>query len=154
MTITDILNEEGIELLNNIRANMGAANMNVTNETSHSLRFEIKQEGTKFRFQLIGRPFFMTVQTGRKPTPGKKPSREMIDRITAWVEGRNLDISPWAIAVKIQEKGTKLWQSGGRKDIVDPAKETFIDSVSQHILDTMADEFILKVKELENGNRS
>lgn len=148
MQIADILGEEGIQLINDIRANMGAAGMNVTNETSHSLKFTIRQEGTRFRFTLTGRPFFMTVQTGRKPTPDKKPSREMIENITAWVEGRNIDVNPWAIAVSIQKKGTKLWQDGGRTDIVDPAVEDFLENVSQSILTAFGDEVIVKFKEI------
>lgn len=155
MLITDILNQEGIQLMNDIRANMGSAGMNVTNETSHSLQIDIKQEGTKFKFQLTGRPFFMTVQTGRRPTPGKKPSREMIDRITAWVEGRGMDSdSVWAIATKIQEKGTKLWQSGGRTDIVDPAVETFLENLSKQILDNMSEQFFIKTIDELDGNGS
>lgn len=150
MQIKDILSQEGIQLINDIRANMGAAGQNVTNETSQSLAFEIKTEGTKTTFQLFGRPYFMTVQTGRKPTPGKKPSREMIDNITAWVEGRGMDIEAvWAIATKIQEKGTRLWQSGGRKDIVDPAIEDFVDEVGHRLSDEQAEELIAKVHQMK-----
>ena len=150
MEITELLNQEGIQLMNDIRANMGAAGMNVTGETMSSLRIEIKQEGTRTRMTLYGRPFFMTVQTGRKPTPGKKPSREMIDNITAWVEGRGMELDAvWAIATKIQEKGTKLWQSGGRTDIVDPAVEDFIDEVGHKLLDEQAEKLIFKIREQE-----
>jgi hypothetical protein len=150
MEIVDILNSDGIQLINDIRANMGAAGMNATNETSHSLRIEIKQEGTKTKLTLLGRPYFMTVQTGRKPTPNKKPSREMIDRITAWVEARDMDLDAvWAIATKIQQKGTKLWQEGGRQDIVDPAVEDFIDEVGHHISDEMADQLVFKIKQMK-----
>lgn len=150
MQIKDILSQEGIQLINDIRANMGAAGQNVTNETSQSLAFEIETEGTKTTFQLFGRPYFMTVQTGRKPTPGKKPSREMIDNITAWVEGRGMDIEAvWAIATKIQEKGTRLWQSGGRKDIVDPAIEDFVDEVGHRLSDEQAEELIAKVHQMK-----
>lgn len=150
MKVTDFLNQDGIQLMNDIRANIGAAGMTVTQETIQSLSFEIKEEGTKIKFLLYGRPYFMTVQTGRKPTPGKKPSREMIDRITAWVEGRGLDTEAvWAIATNIQEKGTKLWQQGGRKDIVDPAIETFIKSVEKHLLDMAETNLVAKVNELK-----
>jgi hypothetical protein len=150
MEITELLNQEGIQLMNDIRANMGAAGMNVTNETAASLRIEVTQEGTRTRMKMYGRPYFMTVQTGRKPTPGKKPSREMIDNITRWVEGRGMDTEAvWAIATKIQEKGTKLWQAGGRTDIVDPAVEDFIDEVGHKLLDEQADKLIFKIREQE-----
>lgn len=147
MDVTELLNENGIQLINDIRANMGSAGMNATNETSHSLRIEIKQSGNKATLQLLGRPFFMTVQTGRRPTPDKKPSREMINRITEWVEARGMDQSAvWAIATNINKKGTKLWQQGGRTDIVDPAIDDFINSVSQGLLDGAADDFSIAVR--------
>jgi hypothetical protein len=150
MKIADILQNDGIQLSNDIRANMGSVGMNATNETARSLRIEIKQEGTKTTMTLFGRPFFMAVQTGRKPTPDKKPSREMINRITAWVEARNIPLEAvWGIATNIQQKGTKLWREGGRKDIVDPAIEEFINSATLHIADSGAEDLILKLRQMK-----
>lgn len=148
--IFSVIQNSGIELINNIRANLGATGTNATNKTSQSLRIELKQEGTKFKLQLFGRPFFMTVETGRRPTPDKKPSREMISNITEWVNARGIDESAvWAIATKIQQRGTRLWFEGGREDIVQPAVDTFINDVSQALLEAEADNFILKVRRLE-----
>jgi hypothetical protein len=146
--IFDIVNAKSIELVNNIRANLGASGQNATLRTSQSLRFELKQEGTGYKMQLFGRPFFNTVETGRKPTPDKKPSREMIANIGIWAAARGMDErAVWAIATKIQKKGTQLWRDGGRTDIVEPAVDTFINDVSTAILDKEADNFILKVKD-------
>jgi len=148
--IFDIINSQGIELINNIRANLGATGTNATMKTSQSLRIEVKQEGTKFTLQLFGRPFFMTVQTGRRPTPDKKPSREMIDNLKEWVNARGRDESAvWAIATKIQQRGTRLWFEGGREDIVDPAVDTFVNDVSQGLLEAEADNFVLKIREMK-----
>jgi hypothetical protein len=145
-----ILNQEGIQLMNDIRANMGSAGMNATNETSHSLKIQIQKDGTKTKLSLLGRPYFMTVQTGRKPTPGKKPSREMIDRITAWVEARNMDVEAvWAIATNIQNKGTKLWQSGGRTDIVDPAVEDFIKNVQDKVAEAAGQKLVTEIRKMK-----
>lgn len=148
--IFDVIQSNTIDLVNNIRANLGATGTNATGKTSQSLKFEIKQEGTKFSIQLKGRPFFMTVQTGRKPTPDKKPSREMIQNIGEWVNARGLDESAvWAIATKIQQRGTRLWFEGGRDDIVDPAVDQYINDLSQGLLKAEAENFILKVRTLE-----
>lgn len=148
--IFDIVQQRSVDLINDIRANLGATGTNATGRTSQSLRFEIKQEGTKVKMQLFGRPFFMTVQTGRKPTPDKKPSREMISNITEWVNARGLDESAvWAIATKIQQRGTRLWFEGGRDDIVDPAVDTYINDVSQELLDAQVENFVLKIRSLE-----
>jgi hypothetical protein len=100
--------------------------------------------------KLLGRPNFFTVQTGRKPTPDNKTSREMIQRITRWVEARNIELEAvWGIATNIQKKGTKLWQAGGRTDIIDPAIEDFVNNVSHTILEFGAEEIKRTIKELE-----
>lgn len=148
--IFEVIQSEGIGLINDIRVNLGRTGTNATVATSQSLRIELKQEGSKTKMQLLGRKFFMTVQTGRRPTPGKKPSREMIDNLKEWVNARGLDESAvWAIATKIQQRGTRLWFEGGRTDIVDPAVEDFVDNVSENVLESEADNFVFKMKALK-----
>lgn len=148
--IFEVIQDKGIDLINNIRVNLGSTGTNATVKTSQSLRIELKQEGTKYSLTLFGRPFFMTVQTGRRPTPDKKPSREMIDNLKEWVNARGLDESAvWAIATNINKKGTKLWRDGGRTDIVDPAVDTFVNDVGQAFLEAEADNYILKVRAMK-----
>lgn len=92
----------------------------------------------------------MTVQTGRRPTPEKKPSREMISNLTEWMEARNMDVTKvWAVATNIQKKGTQLWREGGRNDIVDPAVDQFVNDVSQAALEAETDNFVLKIRSME-----
>lgn len=148
--IFDVIQSEGIELTNNIRINLGRAGMSATNQTGNSLRIEVKHEGTKYKMRMFGRPFFMTVETGRKPTPEKKPSKEMIDRIRQWCDSRGIDESAaWAIATKINKQGTDLWRKGGREDIVTPAINDFQSEVSTHLLEVATNEFIVKIRELQ-----
>lgn len=148
--IFNVIQSEGIELINNTRANLGASGQNATNETSHSLRIQITQEGTKYKMQMFGRPFFMTVQTGRRPTPDKKPSREMVDNIKKWIDARGIDESAaWAIATKINQQGTALFRAGGRTDIVDPAVDEFVNDIGQNLLDAEADNFQIKIRGMQ-----
>src|SRR6188768_1404812 len=108
----EIVNTNGITLVNDIRANLGSTGTNATLKTSQSLRFETTQEGPKTRFKLFGRPFFNTVSTGRKPTPTQKPSREFIENLKPWAEARGIDEGAvWAIATKINKLGTNLWRA-------------------------------------------
>lgn len=148
--IFEVIQDKGIDLINNIRVNLGSTGTNATVKTSQSLRIELKQEGTKYSLTLYGRPFFMTVQTGRRPTPDKKPSREMISNLMEWVDARGLPESAvWAIANTINRRGTRLWLEGGRTDIVDPAVDTFVNDVSQAFLEAEADNYILKVRQMK-----
>jgi hypothetical protein len=147
--IFDIVNSKGIELVNNIRANLGASGQNASLKTSQSLRFEIKEIGKNLRFQLYGRPFFMSVETGRKPTKEGATTGDptLFSAIEQWIKDKGIVANPWAVTKAIHEKGTKLWRDGGRTDIVEPAVDTFINDVSTAILDKEADNFILKVKD-------
>src|SRR3990170_8440844 len=120
--LIDVVRNEGIDLINNVRVNLGSTGTNATLKTSQSLRVETKQEGTKVKMQLIGRQFFTSVDDGRKPTPGKKPSRAFIENLKPWAEARGIPESAvWAIATVINRRGTNLWLAGGRDDIIPPA---------------------------------
>lgn len=156
MTIAEILRDNGITAINEIRANLGRTGTNATVKTSQSLAYEVAQNGTRWKLIITGRPFFMTVETGRKPTPGKKPSREMITNITAWLSARGLnEVSPWAIAMAIQRKGTELWLKGGRKDIVSNVlNDEFYTKIGDDILANYGqiylDRILADLKNLQN----
>lgn len=148
--IIDIVTQNGIQWTNDVRANMGAAGMNVTFKTANSLRIEVIQETGKVKMTAYGRPFFNTVRTGRRPTPDKKPSRDMISNISEWVAARGIsEDAVWAIATSIQKKGTQLWRDGGRTDIIEPATDDLINSTAQDLLDAKSEEFILKIREMK-----
>lgn len=150
MELFDLLNAQGNDLIAAIKNNISTSGQNATSETANSLSQEITQEGTKFKYQLTGRPFFMTIQTGRRPTPDKKPSRQMISNISRWVNALGIDASAvWGIATKINQEGTKLWQAGGRTDIVDPAADDFINKTTEAILENEAEEFKIKINEFK-----
>jgi hypothetical protein len=150
MQIDDLLNAHGNALIRDIQSNLASTGTNATEETSNSLQIAISQEGTKYKLTLTGRPFFFTVQTGRRPTPDKRPSKEMISNISRWVNARGIDLSAvWGIATNIQKKGTKLWQAGGRTDIVDPAVDAFINETSDALLNNEAETFKIKIQELQ-----
>ena len=148
--IFDIVNANGIELINNLRANLGSTGTNATLKTSQSLRIEVNVDGLKVGMKLFGRAFFNTVETGRRPTPGKKPSKEFIENLKPWLAARGIDESAvWAIATKINKQGTNLFRAGGREDIIQPAVDTFVNNVSQQLLESAADNFQIKIRELE-----
>lgn len=148
-----ILNHEAGGLVQQIRNNLASSGTNASNKTSESVEYEIDSEGQyKYRIQILGRPYFMTVETGRKPTPDKKPSREMIENISEWLRARGKEQSlTWAIAMGINKKGTKLWQDGGRKDIVSNAiSDTALDKLAQRLLDDFGDQFALEAVNIFN----
>jgi hypothetical protein len=151
--IFNVIQSEAIQLVGNTRSNISATGQNATGETANSLRVQVTQEGNKYRMQLFGRPFFRTIETGRRPTPDKKPSREMVDNIRAWCDARGINESAaWAIATKINKQGTYLWRQGGRRDVITPAIDVFLNDVSAELLESQADSFVLAIKQAADGN--
>jgi hypothetical protein len=148
--LIDVVRNEGIHLINNIRVNLGSTGTNATLKTSQSLRIEVQEEGDKIKLTLFGRPFFTSVRDGRKPTPGKKPSREFVENLRPWADARGIpQEAVWAIATVINRRGTNLWLAGGREDIIEPAVDEFVNNVSQAALDAEADNFQLKLRQMK-----
>lgn len=115
-----ILTQTGQSTVQRIRQNIASTGTNASGRTSQSLRFEVSTDGSIARLRVIGRPYFMAVETGIKPYPQyTKPSRDFVSEIKDWLrtKGGNQGAA-YAISRSIHQKGTKLWKSGGRKDIV------------------------------------
>jgi len=117
--IGDILKKFGDDTVSIIKNNMSLTGTDASGQTSQSLESNLIGE---FRVKVIGRPFFMTVETGRKP--GRMPP---VSKIQAWLETGKVTFTgkiesvAWAISKSIARSGTQLHQLGGRTDIVTPA---------------------------------
>jgi len=156
--ILSILNEQSNSFIQKIRNNLESTGTTKSGKSAGSIyyKFTESDHGDKITVEVIGaRPYFATVETGRKATPDKKPSRAMIDNITAWVNmvGKP-ESAVWAIATNIQNKGTELFQKGGRKDIYSNEIDGFIDSIGAAIAKEVADEFLDNMVKTWNVNVS
>ena len=135
-----ILNDNAGSFIDQVKSNLGTSGTSATGKTSDSLRYEITEEGTKIVLTVFGRPYFATVETGRKAGGGI--SRAMIENITAWVSARGIPESAvWGIATKIQKEGTELFRKGGRTDIYSDLKEGFADKIFQEVTESIANEY-------------
>lgn len=143
-SIRKILDTENADFIGRIRDNLSRTGTNATMESSQSVHAVISEEGARIINEIFAKPFFSVVETGRKPTPDKKPSREMIESITKWASVRGNEDFVWAIAVNINKKGTKLWQQGGRTDIYTDEKEAFADKVFTSLTEDIASELYKK----------
>lgn len=115
-----ILTQTGQSTVQRIQNNLAATGTNASGRTSRSVRFEVTNDGTIARLRVLGRPYFLAVETGIKPYPQYiKPSRDFVSEIREWLRSKGGNQgAAYAIARSIHQKGTKLWKSGGRKDIV------------------------------------
>lgn len=150
MSVTDliqILNPIGNSVVTQIQQNLAATGSNASGQTSRSVRFTLTQEGDIIKFQITGRPFFMTVETGRKATPSYKPSKAFVDRIQEWMKAKGLPGKAYAIAAAIHKKGTELHRQGGRKDIVSNViNESLYAKISEATLKYFVDRYVNSIK--------
>jgi hypothetical protein len=153
--VIDILTQQGNSVIAQIKENLSSTGTNATGETGNSLRLEVKNEGFKQILKIYGRPYFMTVETGRKPTPEYKPSIQFVANIKKWMEAKGKSGSAYGIAQAIHKKGSKLFREGGRTDIVsNVVGESFVQSISKEILDKFSKEVLTNAVTLFNsGNR-
>ncbi len=152
VNLIDILNQYGTSTVQKIRDNLQATRTNATGETSRSLKFEVKNEGFKQILKITGRPFFMTVETGRKATPDYKPSYAFVASIQRWMQAKGKQGSAYAIAQAIHKKGTKLHQTGGRNDIVSSVvNEGLVQEIAKSVLAKFSSEVLKNSVKLFNS---
>lgn len=158
VNVLDILTKTGDTIVNRIRENLASTGSNATGETSRTLRVEtINASPTSQKLMIFGRAYFFSVETGRKATPQyTKPSETFVAKIQAWMNAKGKEGSAYAIAKGIHAKGTKLFQDGGRQDIVsNVVNKSLTDQLSKEILDRYAQEFLKNaVKLSSSGNNS
>ena len=151
-----ILKKYGQSTVSQIRENLSATGTDASKKTSQSLRYEIVSDSTTTSLRIIGKPFFAVVETGRKTTPNYKPSKQFVASIREWLKAKGGEEgAAYAIARTIHQKGTKLYQKGGRTDIFSNViNDSLIDKISADLLDKFADEFLKNVVASFNGNNS
>lgn len=157
VNVLSILSKQGNSIVSEIRKNLANTGTNATNETSRSLRFEVNTVGDSQTLRIIGRPYFMTVETGRKPTPQyTKPSYDFVNRIKKWASAEGLpEGTAYAIAKSIHQKGTKLFREGGRKDIVSNViNQSLVDEISQEVLNQFAQEYLRNAADIFVNGRN
>lgn len=111
-------------VIDNITDDQIAKGLYASGKSINSLRKEVNSDGTgkltgdeSFYYQIHGRP------------PGKMPP---IQKMIAWVAVRRIQISPWAIAKKIQREGTAIFRGERKgldmkKALDDPKKQLYRD---------------------------
>lgn len=153
--LINILSVYGDTIVQDIRSNMQSTGTNATGKTSKSLRYEVKQQGTKTILKVYGKPFLAVVETGRKPTPQfTKPSKAFVASIKEWVKARGINEgAAYSIAKSIHQKGTRLHNSGGRKDILSNViNPSLTDKIARDGLSRFAKTLMANIKQAYGSN--
>ena len=75
-----------------------------------------------------------TLVQGKGRRPGKMPP---VQEIAKWIESRNLDLNPWAVAMSMKKKGNEVYQRK-REGInieaeVEANREEFLKRIAQEL---------------------
>lgn len=125
-------------VVDSIRRNMASAGIDATGRTSKSLKYEVKEEGSKTILKVTGKPFIMVIETGRKATPSYKPSVDFVKSIQVWAAAKGIDTRfAYAIAKSIHKEGTK-GTPGVISDVINPG---LIEKITKDSLQKFASEF-------------
>ena len=124
-TVEQILSDFGQNSVRIIRDNMNRAGQNASGETSSDLESDVTENGTKLT--VSGPGHVWVLETGRGPWQGGS-SANLPDKLEKWIQikgvnlslGRTLEQTSRSLAFLINKNGTKLYQEGGRDDIITP----------------------------------
>lgn len=134
-TLQDVITEFLTGLVTDFQAYLANNNRNATGESSASIQAaNVTDDGG----QVIGSSSIQWVFTGRGPG-GFPPISKIID----WLNAKGLPRGmAWAVAKKISEEGTKLYQQGGRADngLIQTLTPERIESFSKNISVLLATE--------------
>lgn len=141
-----ILSQYGTSTVDQLRQAIGGHE--ATGRTSRSIAFTVRREGTKDILTITGRPYIMALETGRKATPDKKPSRDFVTNIRLWLQAKGgvIDLA-YAIAQSINNKGTK-----GTPGIISNVVDSTVDQIQTFVLDKFAENWMFNVVEFTRGN--
>lgn len=149
-----ILSQYGNSVVAQIQQNLASTGTNATSKTSRSLHFEVKDEGLTQTLTVLAKPYFMVVETGRKPTPQyTKPSKAFVASIKEWADTKGMGKFAYGIALSIHQKGTKLYRDGGRTDIVsNVVNPELVAQITKDILLKFADHYLKNAVNIVTNN--
>lgn len=145
-TISEAIGKELQRCVDDIKRRHVAAGQVATGKTLRSLEWRLRKEGTRYIGEVLGRPFFGALETGSRPARRRgtdEERREFVRSLTEWCRVRGFPSS--GLTAEQYERaanwlrwylvkfGSKLYRSGGRRDIFTPAVEMLTKNVSDHL---------------------
>ncbi|WP_045689415.1 hypothetical protein [Hymenobacter sp. AT01-02] len=109
MNLAQLLNSEINRTQDELGDSITQSGQRATGRTIASLRNESAPELAR----LYGPAHIGALEEGAGPAknPKAKPSRAMVADIEAWLQARGSDASPWAVAMSIVRRGTRLYRN-------------------------------------------
>ena len=96
----------------------------------------VAEEGTAVVGTLSGRAYFGALETGSKPwaTQYKRVPKFFADIIAEWVEAKNIDAPPYAIATKIMREGSKQYREGAITTVYSDEIDATVERINKRVM--------------------
>lgn len=155
-----LLQTEGDNLVKEIQRDMASTGTNATGKTSESLNYEVKEEGGRITLSILGRPYTALIEPGRGPRKSSQSSN-LASNILEWMQAKGVGQDLTAkqqinlarfLTLRINQRGTKLYQKGGRTDIYTEPFNNMVEKLNQEVVDTIADDFTKNIVITWNAN--
>jgi hypothetical protein len=118
-------------------------NFNLSGGTANSINAEIMDVAGISRGVLTVPKHFLTLVEGIGRKPGTMPP---VQEIAEWVRKRNLDISPWAIAINMKNKGNAVYRKERRGIELDREINAHRGELLRRIAEGVKAEIFIKYK--------
>lgn len=105
--LQEILKKHADSYVSKVAEGFDKHKMNATGKTLASVREHMRVDG----FTVTGASHILAVEYGRGATRnGNSGGRSLVDQIKDWIEAKNLNLNPYAVAKSIHVKGAALYR--------------------------------------------
>jgi len=160
MTLRDILQQEGDQVVASLRNSLASNNVNASGRLSNSIQAEVNKAGDRLTVSAFA--YIFTTEDGRAPTKNPGPGvlrpriREWLDQkgVPEW-PGMTRDAQAFVIARKIHKDGTRLFRRGGNSGVLSSVlTEELISRISLKVLTEVGENAIEGLIRASNAARS
>ena len=138
MTLRELFEEEGQQIVSDLRASLDANKVNASGRLRKSIRAEVTDD----RLLITAAGYALTAEDGRGPTK-KSGDGELEKKILKWLDQKGVPIwdgytrkgQAYVIARKIHKEGTKLFRKGGNSGVLSNVlNEKLLDRIAAKAL--------------------
>lgn len=134
--VRQIVAEELEQARKNISDNIEREGKRASGKTQESMAVAVADEGSAVVGTLSGRAYFGALETGSKPWAAqyKRVPKFFADIIAEWVEAKNIDAPPYAIATKIMREGSKQHREGAITTVYSEEIDATVERINKRVM--------------------
>lgn len=146
-----IVEEELATAKANISQNIEREGKRASGRTQEGMAVSVADEGSAVVGTLSGRAFFGALETGSKPWANqyKSAPKFFADIIAEWLDDKNLDLNPYAVATTIMRKGSKQYRKGETTSVYSEEIDATLERINKRVMglfDATIDQSLKRIK--------